>query len=213
MADGSEREAGGARGESLRDEPFAADLVERRTGYQGAVWDVVEDRFRYNDAELVRHYIAHPGAVAVVAIDDAERVALVQQYRHPIGARDWEIPAGLRDVDGEDPVDTAKRELAEEADLVADEWTLLGEFALSPGGTSERILIYLATGLAEAPEVFARDAEEADMRLERVPLDDALAAVREGRFANATTALGLLMAADRLRGARGAAPVPGVAGE
>lgn len=185
--------------EPLRDEPFDVDIVETRTGYHGAVWDVAEDRFRYNGAELVRHYIAHPGAVAVVAIDDEGRVALVQQYRHPIRTRDWEIPAGLRDVDGEEPVDTAKRELAEEADLVADDWTLLGEFALSPGGNSERILIYLATGLSDAPEAFARDAEEADMRLERVPLDEALAAVREGRFANATTSLGLLMAADRMR--------------
>jgi len=183
----------------LRDEPFGVEAVDTRTGYTGQVWDVVEDRFRYGDAELVRHYVDHPGAVAVVAIDDQGRVLLLQQYRHPLQARDWEIPAGLRDVPGEDPQATAARELAEEADLTAENWSLLGEFALSPGGSNEIIRIYLATGLAATDEEYPRDAEEADIRIEWLPLDTALAAVRDGRFRNATTALGLLGAADRLR--------------
>lgn len=183
----------------LRDEPFDVEGIDTRTGYTGQVWDVVEDRFRYGDSELVRHYVDHPGAVAVVAVDDAERVLLLQQYRHPLQARDWEIPAGLRDTPGEAPLETAKRELAEEADLTARDWSPLGSFALSPGGSNEIIHIFLATGLAATDEPFPRSAEEADIRLEWLPIDDALLAVRDGRFCNATTALGLLGAADRLR--------------
>ena len=79
----------------LRDEPFGVEVIDTRTGYTGRVWDVVEDRLRYGGNELVRHYVDHPGAVAVVAIDDRDRVLLLQQYRHPLQARDWEIPAGL----------------------------------------------------------------------------------------------------------------------
>ncbi|SJM63548.1 NUDIX domain-containing protein [Microbacterium sp. JB110] len=183
----------------LRDEPFGVEVIDTRTGYTGRVWDVVEDRLRYGGNELVRHYVDHPGAVAVVAIDERDRVLLLQQYRHPLQARDWEIPAGLRDVPGEEPVETAKRELAEEADLTASDWSLLGEFALTPGGSNERILIYLATGLDGTDEPYPRDAEEADIRVAWLPLPDAIRAVRDGRFVNATTALGLLTAADRLR--------------
>ena len=184
----------------LRDEAYGVEGIDTRTGYTGQVWDVVEDRFRYGDSELVRHYVDHPGAVAVVALDGEGRVLLLQQYRHPLQARDWEIPAGLRDVQGEAPVETAKRELAEEADLTARDWSPLGSFALSPGGSNEIIHIFLATDLAPTPEPYPRDAEEADIRLEWLPLETALAGVREGRFHNATTALGLLTAADRLRG-------------
>lgn len=183
----------------LRDEPYGVEGIDTRTGYTGQVWDVVEDRFRYGDSELVRHYVDHPGAVAVVAIDDDGRVLLLQQYRHPLQARDWEIPAGLRDVPGEAPVETAKRELAEEADLTAATWAPLGAFALSPGGSNEIIHVFLASGLEATPEPYPRNAEEADIRVEWLPLDDALAAVRDGRFRNATTAIGLLGAADRLR--------------
>jgi len=183
----------------LRDEPVDLPVTASRTAYRGRVWDVVEDRLDYNGHDIVRHYIAHPGASAIVAIDDDRRVLLIQQYRHPIRAREWEIPAGLSDVDGEDRLTGARRELAEEADLVAAHWESLGVFALSPGSSAELIEIFLATGLSAAGETFAREAEESDMRLEWVPLEDAVQGVREGRFANATLALGLLLAADRVR--------------
>ncbi|MGO1769431.1 MAG: NUDIX domain-containing protein [Microbacterium sp.] len=185
--------------EQFADEPSEAEVVSSRTGFSGSVWDVREDAFRYGDAVLVRHYVEHPGAVAVVALDDERRVLLLQQYRHPVRMRDWEIPAGLRDVAGEDPVETAARELAEEVDLTAREWARLGEFALTPGGSDERIVVFLATGLASTDEPFPRHAEEADIRTMWVPLADAVAAIREGRVANATTAIGVLTAAERLR--------------
>ncbi|WP_221586281.1 NUDIX domain-containing protein [Microbacterium sp. G2-8] len=181
----------------LRDEPLEVDVTRSDVVFDGVVWDVRQDRFRYGDDELVRHYVDHTGAVAVVAIDDAERVLLIQQYRHPIRARDWEIPAGLLDVEGEDPRDAAARELAEEADLLADEWEDLGSFALTPGGSSEHIRIFLATGVRPTGETFARGDEEADIRTEWVPIDQAVAAVEEGRMRNAALVIGILLAARR----------------
>ncbi|GGH46112.1 NUDIX domain-containing protein [Microbacterium album] len=188
----------------VRDEPFEVEVRESRAVYEGRVWDVREDRFAYNGHELVRHYVDHTGAVAVVAVDDAGRVLLIQQYRHPIRMRDWEVPAGLLDVAGEDPLETAKRELAEEADLHAAHWEKLGRMAPTPGGSDEIIHLYLATGLTSSGETFARDAEEADIRIAWVPLDEAVAAVRSGRVVNGAMMLGVLLAAERLRG--GAAP-------
>ncbi|MGW9113943.1 NUDIX domain-containing protein [Microbacterium sp. NPDC055683] len=185
--------------DDLHDEPFAAEVVARERVYEGAIWDVVSERFAYGDGELTRQFIAHPGAVAVVALDDEGRVLLIQQYRHPIGERDWEIPAGLLDVAGEDPVDAARRELAEEADIRAAQWDDLGAVHLSPGSSSELIRLFLARDLARTAEAFARDGEEADIRIEWVPLADAVDAVVAGRFRNATTGMALLLADARLR--------------
>ncbi|MBS1673988.1 MAG: NUDIX hydrolase [Actinobacteria bacterium] len=185
----------------LRDEPFSPEVLSSETVYRGAVWPILEDRVRYGEGEIVRQYIAHPGAVAVVAMDDAGRVLLIQQYRHPIRERDWELPAGLLDVVGEDPADAGRRELAEEADLVASRWELLGAIHSTPGSNSELIHVYLATGLSAADETFAREDEEADIRLAWVPLAEAADAVTEGRMRNGILAYGVLAAERRLRGA------------
>lgn len=182
----------------LRDEPLGVEVTRSDVVYEGFVWGVREDRFRYGDGELTRHYVDHPGAVAIVAVDDDARVLLIQQYRHPIRQRDWEIPAGLLDVAGEDPRDAAARELREEGDLEADEWEDLGSFALTPGGSSEHIRIFLATGVRAAAQAFARGEEEADIRTEWVPLAEAVRAVEQGRMANAALAIGVLLAARRL---------------
>ncbi|GGD43354.1 NTP pyrophosphohydrolase [Microbacterium faecale] len=181
----------------IRDEPFEVDVARSETVYNGYVWDVREDTFRYGPTSLVRHYLDHTGAVAVVALDDDDRVLLIQQYRHPIGTRDWEIPAGLLDIEGEDPRDTAVRELAEEADLVADTWEELGSFTPSPGGSSELIHIFLATGVRAATETFERRDEEADIRTAWVPLDDVVQAIVEGHLHNAAMTIGVLLAARR----------------
>ncbi len=186
----------------LRDEPFAPPVADSELVYHGAVWDVRSDRLKYGDGEIVRQWVDHPGAVGVVAVDDDGRVLLIQQYRHPIRHRDWELPAGLRDVDGEDLVVTAQRELAEEADLHAAHWEPLISIFPTPGGNSEVIDIFLATGLSAAPEVHAREAEEADIRLAWVPLADAATAVLDGRMRNAALAVGVLAAERRLSGRR-----------
>src|SRR5690606_24786095 len=144
----------------LRDEPFEPRVLQSDLVYKGWVWDVRSDRVAYGDGEIVREYVAHTGAVAVVAIDDAGRVLLIQQYRHPIRHRDWELPAGLLDIDGEEPLVAAQRELAEEADLVAAHWEPLVTVWTTPGGNDEMIHVFLATGISQAAQAHAREDEE-----------------------------------------------------
>lgn len=184
--------------DDLRDEPFEAEVAESALVYEGRVWDVRSDTLRYGDEEIVRQYVDHPGAAAIVAVDDEERVLLIQQYRHPIRHRDWEIPAGLLDVAGEPPIEAARRELAEEVDLVAASIEPLLSVFTTPGGNDEVVHIFLARGLADAPDAFARTDEEADIRVEWVPLADAVDAVLAGRMRNGILVAGILAAAEKL---------------
>ena len=185
--------------DTLRDEPFAPEVLSSDLVFQGAVWDVRDDRVRYGDGEIRRQYVAHTGAVAIVALDAQERVLLIQQYRHPIRHRDWELPAGLLDIAGEEPLEAARRELAEEADLVAAHWEPLVSSWTTPGGNDELIHVFLATGVSAAPAAHAREDEEADIRVEWVPLDAAVDAVLAGRMRNGILSLGVLATSLRLR--------------
>jgi ADP-ribose pyrophosphatase len=145
----------------------------------------------------VRDYVVHPGAVAVAALDDDDRLVFVRQYRHPVRADLWELPAGLLDVAGEPALESARRELWEEADLRAAEWHVLADLLTSPGGSDEAIRVYLARGLTAVPaaERHTREAEEAVMTVSRVDLDAAVGMVFDGRVQNATCAAGVLAAA------------------
>ena len=184
----------------LADDPWRANVRLSEVVYHGAVWDIRRDTLDYGDGEIVREYVDHTGAVAVLACDDADRVLLIKQYRHPIGARDWEIPAGLLDGDGELPLAAAQRELAEEADLAAGRWDLLTEFFTSPGGSNEALRVYLARDLSPTA-TYGRTAEEADIETRWVDLDTAVTAVLERRCANAILANAVLAAAaSRARG-------------
>lgn len=185
--------------EPLRDEPFAAEIVDTAVVFRGAVWDVRSDTLRYRDRPIVRQYVAHPGAAAVVAVDDRGRVLLLQQYRHPIRQRDWELPAGLLDVAGESPEHTARRELAEEADVTARRWEPLVSAFTTPGGNDETVHLFLARDLSAATDRFAREDEEADIRRAWLPLEDAVDAVLAGRMRNGILVIGVLAAAERLR--------------
>ena len=185
--------------DELRDEPVDVEITASETVYEGRVWDVRNDTFRYNGDDLVRQYVDHPGAAAIVALDDDDRVLLIQQYRHPIRHRDWEIPAGLLDIEGESPLETAKRELIEEADLRADDWQPLVSIFTTPGGNDEVVHLFLARGLTPVGEAHAREAEEADIRIEWVPLADAVTGVLQGRLRNAILTVGVLAAAEKLR--------------
>ena len=183
--------------EALRSGPLAdvadpAPLVARETAFAGKVWDIVRDTVTFGGAPMVREYTAHTGAVAVAAIDDDGRVLLINQYRQPIGTRDWELPAGLLDVPGEPTLEAAQRELAEEADLVAAEWSELTSFFSSPGGSNEVITIFEARGLSVAPAAHDRTDEEAEIVVRWVALDDALDAVRAGHLRNAPLIIALL---------------------
>ncbi|AAT88531.1 ADP-ribose pyrophosphatase [Leifsonia xyli subsp. xyli] len=197
--------------EPLRDETVDPEIVASEPVFRGAVWDVRRDVFRYNGEEIAREYVDHTGAVAVLALDEEERVLLIRQYRHPVRHLEWEIPAGLLDIAGEDPLDAAKRELAEEADLEADEWNVLADIFSSPGGNDEAIRIYLARGVRATAEAFAREDEEADITVRWAPLEEAVAAVLERRVHNAPLTVAVLAAqAARTAGwsALGAADAP-----
>lgn len=185
--------------DELRDEPVDVPIISSERVYRGRIWDVRSDTVAYGDGQIVRQYVEHPGAVAIVALDDRDRVLLIQQYRHPIRRRDWEIPAGLLDVAGEVALEAARRELAEEADLRASEWVRLVSVFTTPGGNDEVIHMFLAQGLAPVGELHARAEEEADIRVEWVPLTDVVTAVLDGRMRNGILATGVLAAAERLR--------------
>ncbi|MBT2486666.1 MULTISPECIES: NUDIX hydrolase [unclassified Microbacterium] len=186
----------------LRDEPFEPEILQSDVAFEGAVWDVRDDRVRYGSGEIRRQYVAHTGAVAILALDDDDRVLLIQQYRHPIRHRDWELPAGLLDVAGEEPLEAARRELAEEADLVADRWEPLVSSWTTPGGNDELIHVFLATGISAAETAHDREDEEADIRVEWVPLAEAVEAVLSGRMRNGILSIGVLAAMQKLRDRR-----------
>lgn len=188
---------------ALADQPYSAPIISSEVAFEGRVWNVRRDRFGYAGTELVREFVDHPGAVAVLAVDDQERVLLIRQYRHPVGMRELELPAGLLDGHEESPLQAAQRELAEEVDLQASEWTLLTEFYTSPGSNSEAVRVYLARGLSGTPR-FDRTAEEADLELLWVSLDDAVNAVLDRRIGNGIACISLLAAqAIRNRGWEG----------
>lgn len=183
----------------LRDQDVELEVLSSELAYEGAVWNVRSDTVRYGDGEMTRQYVDHPGAAAVVAIDDERRVVLIQQYRHPIMQRDWEIPAGLLDVAGEPPLETAKRELSEEVDLAAEHWQHLVSMRTTPGGSNEVVHIFLARGLSAVENDFEREHEESDMLVERIELSEVVDAVLDGRVRNGILAVGALAAAEVLR--------------
>jgi 8-oxo-dGDP phosphatase len=155
-----------------------------------------------------REVIEHLGAVAVVALDEEDRVVLIHQYRYPLGRRLWEIPAGLLDVAGEEPLQTAKRELAEEAGLAAEHWSVLVDIASSPGFTDESERVFLARSLSDVDRPLASGDEEADLVIRRIPLAEAVGMVFAGEIVNAPAVTGLL-AAQALLDGRGQERPPG----
>ncbi len=179
--------------------PGDYEVLASETVHEGRIITLVKETVAMpGGGDSVREIVRHPGAVVVVALDDDERVVLVRQYRHPVGRYLWELPAGLRDADGEPPLETAQRELAEEARLSARRWSLLTTSYSTPGFCDEMVLVYLAEDLAEAdvPEGFTVEHEELDMELARVPLADAVQQVFAGEIRNASAVIGLLAAAQ-----------------
>ncbi|MDQ3886407.1 MAG: NUDIX hydrolase [Actinomycetota bacterium] len=139
-----------------------------------------------------REVLEHPGAVAIVPLDAEQRVVLIHQYRHPLGRALWELPAGLLDIAGEEPVETARRELAEEVGIAATDWSVLLDLAPSPGFSDESVRVFLARGLSEVTRPAGADNEEADLEIHRVPLHEAVHRVLSGEIVNSSTAAGLL---------------------
>jgi 8-oxo-dGDP phosphatase len=160
------------------------------------------DRLAGPSGEFSREVVEHPDAVAVVAIDAQGRVALVRQYRHPLGTDLLELPAGTLDVAGESPVDAAHRELAEEVGVAADVLLPLGSVWNSAGWSDERTLLFLGTSARPTarPDGFRAEDEEAAMAIEWHDLDELVAAALAGDLEDAKTVIGVLRARAALDG-------------
>jgi 8-oxo-dGTP pyrophosphatase MutT (NUDIX family) len=139
-----------------------------------------------------RSVVTHPGAVAVVALDDEQRVLMIRQYRHAVGYQLWEIPAGLRDAVGEPALETARRELREETGYQAREWHVLADQFTSPGYSTERLIIFLARGLAVVESDYVREGEEKYLRTEWVPLAEAVRLALTGKLHSGPAMTGVL---------------------
>jgi len=178
----------------LSDDHVTPQLLTTETVFAGHVWNVDRESFELDGSSLTREFVNHTGAVAVLAMDERDRVLLIKQYRHPVRLRDWELPAGLLDVLNESPLIAAQREFAEETDLKAESWHVLSEMLTSPGGSNEAVRIYLARGVSATGDTFDRYAEEAGIELRWVPLEDAVEAVLDRRIQNSIVCMGLLAA-------------------
>ena len=194
---------------SIEDRHTPHTVTESTTAWSGRIVDMVEDHVVVVEGQepVVRQYTRHPGAVAVVVMrgeEGAEEILLLRQYRHPVNASLWEIPAGLLDIPGEDSLVAAERELAEEADLKAARWDVLVDFFTSPGGSTEPLRVFLARDLETTETSFEREDEEATMEYAWVSLSDALDWVLAGRLHNPSPVIGILSAhAARGRGWEG----------
>ncbi len=180
----------------MKDEPAHWPVVSSAELFRGRLVTVRTDKVRMpgnNVAE--RDVVIHPGAVAVLALDEASRVLLIRQYRHPVGHLLWEIPAGLRDVAGEAPWGTAQRELLEEAGYRARDWRLLADYYSSPGFSTERLRIFLARDLELVPEAerdFVPEDEETQLVSAWLPLDEAVRKVFAGDLHNGPAVLAVM---------------------
>ncbi len=181
---------------NIRDEPAHWPVVSSAELVRGRLVTLRTDKVRMPAGELAeRDVVIHPGAVAVLALDDAQQVLVIRQYRHPVGQLLWEIPAGLRDVSGEPPWATARRELLEEAGYRARDWRVLADYYTSPGFSTERLRVFLARDLEFVPESernFVPEGEETQLVPAWLPLDEAVRKVLAGELHNGVAALAIL---------------------
>ncbi|HKY56698.1 MAG TPA: NUDIX hydrolase [Aeromicrobium sp.] len=177
------------------DSPASWPVASTTPRYDSAFLKVRTDAIVDPTGAVHDRVVVQPrGAVAVLALDEDARVLLVEQYRHPVGARLLELPAGTLDVEGESPLTAAQRELIEEGDVSAGAWEEMLELTSTPGYSTERWLLYRATDLSPVPhhERAVRHAEEADLEQWWMPLEDAVQAIFDGRISNALATAGIM---------------------
>ncbi|MGW8380326.1 NUDIX hydrolase [Streptomyces sp. ODS28] len=186
----------------ITDVPQEWKVTATSLPFQGAKTAMRTDDVVMPDGTVARRdYQVHPGSVAVLALDTEGRVLVLSQYRHPVREKLWEIPAGLLDVPGENPLHAAERELYEEAHVKAEDWRVLVDLYPTPGGCDEAVRIFLARDLSEAEgERFEVSEEEADMEHARVPLPDLVRGVLAGELHNNCLAVGALALSAVLQG-------------
>jgi 8-oxo-dGDP phosphatase len=182
----------------IRDEAGSWPVARSSVAATGRIVTMRTDTVVLPNGELVcREVVEHPGAVAIVALDEQDRVLLIRQYRHPAAATLWEIPAGLRDVAGEPLAETARRELLEEAGYQAADWRVLVDYLSSPGISTERLRVFLARSLTVVPagqREYVRHHEEAYLTVAWVPLDEAVQGILSGDLHNGVAMVGILSA-------------------
>jgi ADP-ribose pyrophosphatase len=170
------------------------EIVESETVYVGKIFALRADEVQMpGGGSARREVVEHYGAVAILAIDEDANIVMVYQYRHPVGRRLWELPAGLLDMGGEPPHITAARELEEEAGLSATKWRVLVDLVSAPGFSDESVRVYLATGLSDVGRPDAHD-EEADLVVRRFAIDEAVRMALSGEITNAIAVSGILAA-------------------
>ncbi|MFD5422591.1 NUDIX domain-containing protein [Streptomyces sp. NPDC127069] len=187
----------------IKDTAETWETLSTRRPFQGAKTAVDSDEVRMPDGSVARRdYQVHPGSVCVLALDAEGRVLVINQYRHPVRRRLWELPAGLLDVPGENPLHAAQRELYEEAHVKAGDWRVLADFYASPGGSDEAVRIFLARDVSDADGERYEDAssEEADMRVEWVERSALVRGVLAGELGNPALVTGVLALTAALAG-------------
>ncbi|GAV44500.1 NUDIX domain-containing protein [Streptomyces acidiscabies] len=179
---------------TIKDTPQEWEVRATDTPFVGKKTSVRTDDVVMPDGSVVRRdYQVHPGSVAVLALDAEDRVLLIKQYRHPVREKLWEIPAGLLDVPGENPLHAAQRELYEEAHVKAESWHVLTDVYTTPGGCDEAVRVFLAQGLSEAEgQRFEVEDEEADMEHARVPVAELVRGILAGELHNNCLVVGVL---------------------
>ncbi|MGR8011377.1 NUDIX domain-containing protein [Streptomyces hypolithicus] len=187
---------------AIKDAPEEWQVTATAVPFTGNKTSVRTDDVVMPDGGVVRRdYQVHPGSVAVLALDDLGRVAVIRQYRHPVRQRLWEIPAGLLDVPGENPLHAAQRELYEEAHVKAEDWRVLVDVYTTPGGCDEAVRIFLARDLSDIEgERFLVEEEEADMEQARVPLQELVSAALAGEVHNNCLVVAVLALSAALAG-------------
>jgi 8-oxo-dGTP pyrophosphatase MutT (NUDIX family) len=176
-------------------------VLDSKVVFRGRVISLRTDELEMSDGSVARREVVeHPGAVAILALDEHDNVVMVRQYRHPVSQYVDELPAGLLDVDAESALQAAHRELFEEAALTARTWNVLVDIYPSPGMSDEAIRIFLARDLVDVAVAarFLPEHEEITMTVFRVPLSDAVERALRGELINAAAVAGVL-AADRAR--------------
>ncbi|MEV6049812.1 NUDIX hydrolase [Streptomyces sp. NPDC052107] len=179
---------------TIKDTPEEWEIRATETPFVGNKTSVRTDDVVMPDGSVARRdYQVHPGSVAVLALDEEDRVLLINQYRHPVRHKLWEIPAGLLDVPGENPLHAAQRELYEEAHVKAEDWRVLTDVYTTPGGCDEAVRIFLARDLSEAEgERFEAEHEETDMEHARVPVEELVRRILAGDVHNNCLVVGVL---------------------
>ena len=184
------------------DVPQEWEVTATEVPFAGKKTSVRTDDVVMPDGSVVRRdYQVHPGSVAVLALDEEDRVLVLSQYRHPVRQKLWEIPAGLLDVPGENPLHAAQRELYEEAHVKADDWRVLTDVYTTPGGCDESVRVFLAREIHTAEgDRYEVSEEEADMEFARVPVADLVRGALAGELHNNCLVVGALALTVELGG-------------